>query len=235
MSFGNGPRIVTNGLVLSLDAADRNCYVTSSTTWKDLTGNYSGSLVQSCSFVQGPIPTFFNDITSFQSQSAYLSVTPLIDFFDQTEYTLDFWVKLAVNNDNTLQSLAGRGLTTIWLAMSSSASGNDWYITFRDEFGNYNNFARVSSSNSENWNNITLAVNSSKQSSLYVNGNLTQTITYLTSSYARISRVMGGYQNLQNFYNLQGSMSSAKFYSRLLSPVEIQQNYNAVKSRFNLT
>ena len=27
MSFGNGPRIVTNGLILSLDAADQNSYV----------------------------------------------------------------------------------------------------------------------------------------------------------------------------------------------------------------
>ena len=39
MSFDNGPRIVTNGLVLALDAADRNSYVSGSTTWFDLSGN----------------------------------------------------------------------------------------------------------------------------------------------------------------------------------------------------
>ena len=39
MAFGNGPRIITNGLVLALDAADRNSYVSGSTTWTDLSGN----------------------------------------------------------------------------------------------------------------------------------------------------------------------------------------------------
>ena len=32
-------QIVTNGLVLALDAADRNSYVSGSTTWTDLSGN----------------------------------------------------------------------------------------------------------------------------------------------------------------------------------------------------
>jgi hypothetical protein len=39
MSFSNGPTIVTNGLVLALDAGDRNSYVSGSSTWFDLSGN----------------------------------------------------------------------------------------------------------------------------------------------------------------------------------------------------
>jgi hypothetical protein len=39
MSFSNGPTVVTNGLVLSLDAGDRNSYVSGSTTWFDLAGS----------------------------------------------------------------------------------------------------------------------------------------------------------------------------------------------------
>ena len=39
MSFGNGPRIVTDGLILSLDAADKNSYPGSGTVWTDLSGN----------------------------------------------------------------------------------------------------------------------------------------------------------------------------------------------------
>ena len=33
-----GPKIVTDGLVLSLDAADKNSYPGSGTTWYDLSG-----------------------------------------------------------------------------------------------------------------------------------------------------------------------------------------------------
>jgi hypothetical protein len=44
MGFKNGPRIVTDGLVLSLDAGDRNSYVGSGTTWNDVTLNSSATL-----------------------------------------------------------------------------------------------------------------------------------------------------------------------------------------------
>jgi hypothetical protein len=236
MSFDNGPRIVTNGLVLALDAADQNSYVTGSTTWRSLLGTYSGSLIQSSSFTSGPPQAFVNNINSYQSQSAYLTVTPQIQFLDQTEYTLDFWVKLRTGGGvDVLNSLIGQGGTSPWLAISSSVTGDSWYMTFRDEFGNYNNFSSVSNYSISNWINVTLAVDSNRTGSLYANGNLQQSKGYLTSSLARVSRIMGGYGSGNNFYNWQGSMAATKFYNRTLSAVEIQQNYNAIKSRFNIT
>jgi hypothetical protein len=39
MSYANGPRIVTDGLVLHLDAANRKSYPGSGSTWYDLSGN----------------------------------------------------------------------------------------------------------------------------------------------------------------------------------------------------
>ena len=239
MSFDNGPRIVTNGLVLALDAADRNCYVTSSTTWKDLTGNYSGSLVQSSSFVEGPIPTFFTNVTSFQSQSAYLSVAPTLTFNDLDTYTLDFWVKLRTGGGvDILNSLVGRGSTNPWLMVDmGSTDGSIWTIRFREAtIGTYYTFSNVTDYNiSTKWTNITFTSDASRNISFYVNGTFKETLNVTTSTQLIISRIMGGYGSGNNFYSLQGSMSSAKFYSRLLSPVEIQQNYNALKSRFNLT
>jgi hypothetical protein len=51
MAFGNGPRIVTDGLVLSLDASDTNSYPGSGTTWRDLSGrNNNCSLVNGAAF-----------------------------------------------------------------------------------------------------------------------------------------------------------------------------------------
>jgi hypothetical protein len=38
MSYANGPRIVTDGLVCCLDAANRKSYPGSGTTWYDLSG-----------------------------------------------------------------------------------------------------------------------------------------------------------------------------------------------------
>ena len=38
MALGHGPTVVTNGLVLALDAADRNSYPGSGTAWTDISG-----------------------------------------------------------------------------------------------------------------------------------------------------------------------------------------------------
>ncbi len=51
MSISRGPKTVTNGLVLCLDAADRNSYVSGSSIWSDLSGNgNNGTLVSGSSF-----------------------------------------------------------------------------------------------------------------------------------------------------------------------------------------
>ena len=39
MSYSNGPRIATDGLVLCLDAGNSKRYSGSGTTWNDLSGN----------------------------------------------------------------------------------------------------------------------------------------------------------------------------------------------------
>ena len=39
MGFSRGPKIVTDGLVLALDAANSKSYPGSGTTWNDLSGN----------------------------------------------------------------------------------------------------------------------------------------------------------------------------------------------------
>jgi hypothetical protein len=51
MSVAGGPDIIQDGLVLTLDAADRNSYVGSGTTWRDLSGqNNNGTLLNGPTF-----------------------------------------------------------------------------------------------------------------------------------------------------------------------------------------
>jgi hypothetical protein len=51
MGFYRGPNVVTNGLVLNLDAANTKSYVSGSTTWRDLSGNgNNGTLVNGPTF-----------------------------------------------------------------------------------------------------------------------------------------------------------------------------------------
>ena len=237
MASLGGPNIITSGLILQLDASNIKNYVSGSTTWKNSLGTYSGSLFQSCSFNPGQPATFVNNITSYQSQSAYLTVTPTLTFNDLDTYTLDFWVKMRSGVETGFQSLVGRSSSNPWLPIRVYASdGSNWGPSFREAgLGTYNDFTPITNYNIvNNWTNVTFTADASRNISFYLNGALRQTLTVLTSSQMQITRIMGGYQSGLNEYSLQGSMASAKFYNKTLNAVEVLQNYNATKARFNL-
>ena len=80
------PPIVTNGLVLALDAGNTLSYVSGSTTWRDLSGNNnSGSLVN------GPT---FNSVNGgsivFDGSNDYVEISPVNA---SSQFTLNFWIK----------------------------------------------------------------------------------------------------------------------------------------------
>jgi hypothetical protein len=206
MAFYRGPRIVTSGLVLAIDAANTKSYVSGSTTWGSLLGTYSGSLFQSCSFATDSPAAFINNITSYQSQSAYLTVSPTLTFNDLDTYTLDFWVKMRSGVEATFQSLVGRSSSNPWLPVRIySSDGSNWALTFREAgLGTYNDYTAITNYNIvNNWTNLTVTADASRNISFYLNGAFRQTLTVLTSSQMLITRVMGGYQNLNNEYSLQ--------------------------------
>ena len=56
MGIGYGPRVITDGLVLALDAADVSSYPGSGTTWTDLSGNgNNGTLVNGVGYDNGSL------------------------------------------------------------------------------------------------------------------------------------------------------------------------------------
>jgi hypothetical protein len=73
MSNNYGPRIVTDGLVLCLDAADRNSYPGSGSTWYDLSGNNYNGTISGATFTtfnnNGVFYFYQNDSISFSSLS----------------------------------------------------------------------------------------------------------------------------------------------------------------------
>ena len=227
------PNIVTDGLVLYLDAANVKSYVSGSTTWTDVSGNgRGGNLIGSASFTTGP--EAFNTNCTTITNIGYLTPSSQITFADASSYTFDFWVKMRASAQVTGHSLLGRGSTSPWLPIyTGSTSGLDWYLRFRDSTGVYNDFSTITDTNIQNWTNVTVTADTSRNLSLYVNGVFRQTIV-LTTSLFFVSRIAGGYSSGGNQYNWQGSLASSKFYNRTLSATEALQNYNATKTRFGL-
>ena len=225
MGVSGGPNAIQDGLVLSLDASDRNSYVSGSATWIDLSANTTNGAIQTASFSNnGGGSLFFNGITCSVSV-----------------------------NSTALQDLGGTINTWIYPVASPTSAGyifsafgtnsNRFYIT---QFVNAISATRgnptvtvnfINSITYNQWYNLTATwVSSSLSSSLstYLNGVFIGSNSY-TASGTTSTFAIGGFINSGGSQAFSGSIAITQVYNRPLSAVEVQQNYNALKTRFGLT
>ena len=244
MAFGNGPRIVTDGLVLALDASDRNSYVSGSTTWGDLgIGGYVGTLTNGPTFSSDSYGSIVFNGTNNYINSPIYPVTAPFSFYTGS-FTLDSTVK-----PTAYQTASYFGLVNMIMIKGNSATTinyatqvtNDTTVTFykrtNPESLQSNSFTVPSMLNKIS--NITFTVNDTGTTvTCYFNGSLIGNTTITgtkiepspndTLRFSGISTTGLGTQFIGNIYN-------TKIYNRALSANEILQNYNTQKSRFNLT
>lgn len=90
MGLGHSPRIVTDGLVLSLDAQNSKSWK-SGTTWTDTFGGNNGTLTNGTSHSDGPFPEA--GYVEFDGSTEYLSIADSADFtFGTGDYTMEAWI-----------------------------------------------------------------------------------------------------------------------------------------------
>ena len=84
------PPIVTNGLLLNLDAANPASYSGTGITWNDLSGNNNhGTLAANNS---GSLPVFQNGSLYFNGSTSYVSIVSSV-IPNTSSWTLSTWVK----------------------------------------------------------------------------------------------------------------------------------------------
>jgi hypothetical protein len=223
MAFNRGPKIVTNGLVLALDAASQNSYPGSGTVWTDLSGNSNtGTLVNG--------PTFSTSNSGYFTFNGTDQTATLASLNLQQNFTLDGWF-----NPNVLNGFAmfGQGVTGFRQGLHM------WYISDTSiRFGMYTNDTDFTVSTSiGNWYNMVFTYNNSSPytKQMYINGVAVSGTPQQAQSYytgTGTFRLGATYGSGGNYGN--GSYAGMKVYNRILSADEIAQNYNATKSRFNL-
>jgi hypothetical protein len=221
-----GPQIVRNGLVLTLDAADKNSYPGSGTSVLDVSGNNNALTINGSptySVSQGW--TFTNGSTS-----NYMIRNPIT--MPTTTLTLEVWCKTTIG---------GTGI----VSYASTAADNDWLLFDPSNLSLYTANGAVASGISitdGKWKQVVRTSNRSTGAEvLYVNGVSVYTTTLaagalVTSGGALVlaqeqDSVGGGFDPAQAF---GGNISIVKLYNRELSATEVLQNYNATKTRFGL-
>lgn len=228
MYYGTPP-IVTNGLVLNLDAANTKSYVSGSTTWRDLSGNSnSGSLVggPGYSSQNGGAITFdgVNDYvtgsllnlptgSADRTISGWFRTTRVLNTF---QYQSVFWYGNLSNNNGFFYIIGGdNNIGGVGAANRFGAS------QFGDGIGS------PQTVNDGLWKNGVITVSSSLWT-LYLNGISVASKTMVTNTSNTTYRL--GYDGTTFYY--QGNISNIFVYNRALTQQEVTQNYNALKSRF---
>ena len=225
--------MIQDGLVLTLDALDRNSYVSGSTTWVDVSGNTnSGSLINGPTFDSGSISSIVFDGVNDYAESKVINLA--------NNGTVSVWIYKTGNGlpDGggvvDFFSNVNIGGTAGWaVGMNVNTSKVDFYIANNGGFG-VENFSTASIANNT-WYNVVCTYNGASKI-IYING--TQDATYASSvngtnstdKWGVASRVQGP-SGLRCF---KGNIPNVQVYNRALTASEVLQNYNALKSRFNL-
>jgi hypothetical protein len=219
-------KIVTDGLVLALDAADKNSYPGSGTTWSDMSdSNITGSLINSPTFNTsngGNFGFITDDYVIIPEKSALNTQTPSVEVWFKTNSLNQsgFWFEKG--NVNTQYSLFQENTNIVWRQCTPFLQSQ---YTVTANYVNTNSWFQV----------VGTFISGDRR--LYINGVLvnsdTQTGTIATNTNGASVGVYGGFNGSRGyFYN--GNIAIVRVYNRVLSASEILQNYNAQKSRFNL-
>ena len=232
MALYRGPNIVRSGLVLALDAADKNSYVGSGTAWNDISGNSNNTtLTNGPTFSNANVGVIVFDGINDYSSRASITSPPT------TTFTISLWCTFSSNTADRYLFSVGRDIGVPTGGLALLAYGFD-VVSDVLIFELGSGVGRVSSGivpTINTWYNI-VATADGTNTKFYVNSILKNTSAQGSGQIASNPTLsVGSYVNssgIPSTYFHDGRVSNVYFYNRALSATEVLQNYNATKTRF---
>tara|TARA_R110000851_G_scaffold318541_1_gene482434 strand:+ start:268 stop:945 length:678 start_codon:yes stop_codon:yes gene_type:complete len=224
MGLGHSPSIITDGLVLCLDAANKRSYLGSGTVWDDLAGSNNGTLTNGPTFDTGNGGSIVfdgsNDYVDFDNISSIGDIS-IFCFV----YLLSYDVSPQHNQrimhnfdgSNDLQVIIRENDVFKWgsntrgqgLGVATLPPLNEWiHITLTRSGTSYKVYYNAQE----------------KSGSTSTPGNPTPGLSRL--------RFGADIQSSSSNGHLDGKISNLSIYNRALTTDEIRQNYEATKGRY---
>jgi hypothetical protein len=245
MSTSYSPKIVTNGLVLALDAANTKSYAGSGTNWSDLSGNNRNvSLVNSPSFL-----TANNGVINLDGTNDHISGTAAGSLPSGTAFfTLSIWLYFNTNISGNFSFPAGQYGAVIFSGNSSgtmeliiqpipsSSIGPPSRLSFARYGAGTIGTCEVTNLNMpiQTWHNLVLVRDGSASQKIYLNGQLIGTGN-VSNSFNSGNLLIGGAPADAGFSGyINGRIANVQNYNKALSPNEVLQNFNATRNRFGV-
>jgi hypothetical protein len=217
MAGNVAPNIVTDGLVLYLDAANTKSYASGSTAWNDLVGTNNGTLVNGPTFNSANGGSIVFDGTNDFVSTTYNAAL--------TNFTVCAWFLADLINPAAARVVDKNFTNGFWIGKNSSGAANSWGGGVREASTPFGRYITLPDGQ---WNFIT-STRSNTIHTIYGNG-ITNLVSGSVSSTALSTdnlAIAGGANQI-----LRGNVASVFVYNRALSAIEILQNYNATKTRY---
>tara|TARA_R110000868_G_scaffold162019_1_gene392997 strand:- start:193 stop:882 length:690 start_codon:yes stop_codon:yes gene_type:complete len=221
--------IITNGLVLALDAANKKSYPGSGTVWSDLSGNANTG-------------TLTNGPTFDSSNNGSINFDGVDDYIDCGDYEMDGLTGLAVeawfksdiiNSQNrrivSKDQVGVQGAWILWIQASD--------LIWQTHNGSSFKIAEYSAYLEDtNWHHAVGTLHNGTNT-LYLDGVAVASVDSVGAlDDADNEKIVIGADSdassPENAWN--GHISNVKVYTKGLSSSEVLQNYNATKDRFGL-
>ena len=223
--------IISNGLVVYLDAGRIASNASSTATWVDVVGGYVSTLTNVTYSNTGGGSIYFTN-NSTQAATLY-SLTGT--FWSSTTWTVSVWANMsflqAQKSGSTDNAFLSHGAASPDQGLHLGERGGIVYFGFyADDLGG------VTTLSTGTWNNIVWQYNpTTRVKNIYVNGRLDRTATasgYYTATNANTEIGRYTWSTSQVLY---GYMGQVAIYNRTLSPLEILKNYQTFLGRYSTT
>jgi hypothetical protein len=236
--------IVKNGLILDFDAAKKESYRGTGTTWSDVSGNGNiGSLING--------PTFSSDNGGYircDGTNDYIEVpdNSLLDF-GSNNFTVEYWFrKLATTTGydniwgpNKWNTGASPGTNEWVITIGNGSSGNGDAYGFGVEVGTtvYSTGQSIETLSLNTWYQL-VAIRNGGILLTYINSTLKQNVNPSGFTSSSVMNNVGRNLRINNsntntlYTNADNSI--LRIYNKALTATEVLQNYNATKGRFGL-
>lgn len=208
------PSIVTSGLVLNLDAGNISSYSGTGTTWTDLSGS-------------GNTGTLTNGPTYSSANNGCIVFDGVDDYFytsfslpiSKNSYSIEWWMyPLTTTNYNQEIDLGGWGQFVF-----HTTSSGEVYV------GNQLSDRIVP------WSTGIVSVNAWQQFVWTYDGTLGILYKYGIEIQRKLMVPATNNYSELGAYSLHGSFSNIRLYNFVLSPAQIQQNFEALRGRFGVS
>jgi hypothetical protein len=220
--------VVQDGLVLNLDAGASTSYPGSGTSWTDLSGNgNNGTLVNGVGYNSDNGGSLV-----FDGSNDYVNLGNILNI-GTGQFSIECIAKVSSLTSANYSKVASKGVYNVngWRLYMGKNPSNVYSLSF--EYDPTPSISILSPIQTNTWYHFLICRNSSNLMSTYLNGELKNTSTVTSNlTNSNYNYIIGNDGGLIEPF--MGNVACYRHYNRALTAAEIQQNFNALRSRFGI-